>query len=39
MQEREVGDGTSLVIILAGALLKNAEELIRMVLFGFYIYV
>lgn len=30
MQEREVGDGTSLVIILAGALLKNAEELIRM---------
>ncbi|XP_035231221.1 T-complex protein 1 subunit theta-like [Stegodyphus dumicola] len=30
MQEREVGDGTSLVIIFAGALLKNAEELIRM---------
>lgn len=30
MQEREVGDGTSLVIILAGSLLKNAEELIRM---------
>ncbi|XP_042895287.1 T-complex protein 1 subunit theta [Parasteatoda tepidariorum] len=30
MQEREVGDGTSLVIILTGALLKNAEELLRM---------
>ncbi|KFM72679.1 T-complex protein 1 subunit theta, partial [Stegodyphus mimosarum] len=30
MQECEVGDGTSLVIIFAGALLKNAEELIRM---------
>lgn len=31
MQEREVGDGTSFVIIFAGALLKNAEELLRMV--------
>lgn len=29
MQEQEVGDGTNLVIILAGALLSNAEELIR----------
>lgn len=31
MQEREVGDGTSFVIIFAGALLKNAEELLKMV--------
>ena len=30
MQESEVGDGTNLVIILAGSLLKEAEDLIRM---------
>jgi T-complex protein 1 subunit theta len=31
MQEQEVGDGTNFVIILAGALLEQAEALIRMV--------
>lgn len=31
MQEQEVGDGTNLVVILAGTLLEKAEELIRMV--------
>lgn len=30
MQEQEVGDGTNFVIILAGALLEQAEALIRM---------
>ncbi|KAK4881480.1 hypothetical protein RN001_004799 [Aquatica leii] len=30
MQDSEVGDGTNFVIILAGALLENAEELLRM---------
>ncbi len=30
MMEQEVGDGTNLVILLAGALLAEAEELIRM---------
>jgi T-complex protein 1 subunit theta len=30
MQENEVGDATNLVIILAGMLLKEAEDLIRM---------
>ncbi len=30
MMEQEVGDGTNLVILLAGALLSEAEELIRM---------
>lgn len=30
MQEHEVGDGTNFVIILAGALLENAEELLRL---------
>jgi len=30
MQEQEVGDGTNFVIILAGALLEQAEELIQM---------
>jgi len=30
MQEQEVGDGTNFVIILAGALLKEAEDLVRM---------
>lgn len=30
MMEQEVGDGTNFVIILAGALLAEAEELIRM---------
>jgi len=29
MQEKEVGDGTNFVILLAGALLEQAEELIR----------
>lgn len=29
-QEAEMGDATNLVIILAGELLKKAEELIRM---------
>lgn len=29
-QDAEMGDGTNLVIILAGELLKKAEELIRM---------
>lgn len=28
-QEAEMGDGTNMVIILAGELLKKAEELIR----------
>uniref|UniRef100_A0A6I8NXP3 T-complex protein 1 subunit theta n=1 Tax=Ornithorhynchus anatinus TaxID=9258 RepID=A0A6I8NXP3_ORNAN len=30
MQEQEVGDGTNLVLVLAGALLEQAEELLRM---------
>lgn len=30
MQEQEVGDGTNWVIIFAGQLLDNAEELLRM---------
>lgn len=30
MQEQEVGDGTNLVVILAGTLLEKAEDLIRM---------
>jgi len=30
MMEQEVGDGTNLVIMFAGALLKEAEELLRM---------
>ena len=30
MQEQEVGDGTNFVVILAGALLEEAEHLIRM---------
>jgi len=29
MQEKEIGDGTNFVILLAGALLEQAEELIR----------
>jgi chaperonin GroEL (HSP60 family) len=29
-QEAEMGDATNLVIVLAGELLKKAEELIRM---------
>lgn len=29
MQEAEVGDGTNAVVLLAGALLENAEELVR----------
>jgi len=31
MMEQEVGDGTNFVIVLAGALLKEAEDLVRMV--------
>jgi T-complex protein 1 subunit theta len=30
MMEQEVGDGTNFVIILAGELLKQAEDLVRM---------
>lgn len=30
MQESEVGDGTNFVVILAGALLEGAEELLRL---------
>ena len=30
-QEQECGDGTNLVLGFAGALLENAEELLRMV--------
>lgn len=30
MQEQEVGDGTNFVVILAGALLEQAEELLRL---------
>ncbi len=30
-QELECGDGTNFVLIFAGALLENAEELLRMV--------
>merc|ERR1719328_147656 len=30
MMEQEVGDGTNLVIVLAGALLKESEDLLRM---------
>ncbi|XP_065223106.1 T-complex protein 1 subunit theta [Planococcus citri] len=30
MQEQEVGDGTNFIIILAGALLQEAEDLLRM---------
>lgn len=33
MQEAEVGDGTNFVIILSGALLEGAEELLRLVIF------
>ena len=29
-QEQECGDGTNFVMIFAGALLENAEELLRM---------
>lgn len=32
MQEQEVGDGTNFVIILAGALLEQAEGILRMVI-------
>lgn len=31
MQEVEIGDGTNYVILFCGALLENAEELLRMV--------
>merc|ERR1719461_1851761 len=30
MQEREIGDGSNLVVVFAGELLKKAEELIGM---------
>jgi T-complex protein 1 subunit theta len=30
MQEQEVGDGTNFVLVLAGALLEQAENLLRM---------
>ena len=30
MMEQEVGDGTNFVIVLAGALLKEAEDLVRL---------
>uniref|UniRef100_A0A069DZ90 T-complex protein 1 subunit theta n=1 Tax=Panstrongylus megistus TaxID=65343 RepID=A0A069DZ90_9HEMI len=30
MQEEEVGDGTNFVIVLAGSLLENAQDLLRM---------
>ena len=39
MQEVEVGDATNFVIIFAGALLKEAEDLLRsdlMVMIKFY---
>ena len=29
--EQEVGDGTNLVMVFAGALLEYAEEIVRMV--------
>jgi T-complex protein 1 subunit theta len=31
MQEQEVGDSTNFVILLAGALLEGADELLKMV--------
>lgn len=34
-QEQEVGDGTNSVMVFAGALLENAEMLIRMVMIKF----
>lgn len=30
-QQQEAGDGTNFVLLLAGALLENADELLRMV--------
>ena len=30
-QEQECGDGTNFVLVFAGALLENAESLLRMV--------
>lgn len=30
-QEQECGDGTNFVLVFAGALLENAEQLLRMV--------
>ena len=33
MMEQEVGDGTNFVIILAGELLKQAEDLVRKFIF------
>jgi T-complex protein 1 subunit theta len=32
-QEQECGDGTNFVLVFAGALLENAEQLLRMVSF------
>lgn len=37
MQEHEVGDGTNMVLILVGALLEHAEQLIRMVRFSCFL--
>lgn len=36
MMEQEVGDGTNFVIILCGALLEGAEDLLRMVIFAIF---
>lgn len=36
MQEEEVGDGTNFVIVLAGSLLENAQDLLRMVNINLY---
>ena len=33
MMEQEVGDGTNFVIILAGELLRQAEDLVRKLMF------
>ena len=35
MMEQEVGDGTNFVIILAGELLKQAEDLVRKKIFTY----
>lgn len=36
-QEQECGDGTNFVLVFAGALLENAEQLLRMVSFFNYL--
>lgn len=35
-QEQECGDGTNFILVFAGALLENAEELLRMVRYNLY---